>query len=74
MDTNVISELPFDAAAASQYADIVVQREQAGTPIAGFEAQIAAICRAHTATLVTRNTDDFLRLDLDLIDPWLATG
>lgn len=63
--------LPFDAAAADQYGDIVVEREQTGTPISGFDAQIAAICRWHRATLATRNTDDFSRLGLDLIDPWV---
>lgn len=63
--------LPFDAAAADQYGDIVVEREQAGAPISGFDAQIAAICRWRRATLATRNTDDFSRLGLDLIDPWL---
>lgn len=64
--------LPFDAAAAGHYADIVVEREHAGVPIAGFDAQIAAICRSHRVALVTRNTDDFEQLGLDLIDPWLA--
>jgi predicted nucleic acid-binding protein len=62
--------LPFDGAAADQYGDIVVKREQAGAPISGFDAQIAAICRSRRATLATRNTDDFSRLGLDLIDPW----
>lgn len=64
--------LSFDSDAAVHYAAVVVQREQTGTPIAGFDAQIAAICRRHGATLVTRNTDDFTGLGLDLIDPWLA--
>lgn len=64
--------LPFDVFAANVYADIVVGREQAGAPIAGFDAQIAAICQVHRAALATRNTDDFTRLDLDLIDPWLT--
>lgn len=64
--------LPFDAAAAHAYADIVVERERIGEPIAGFDAQIAAICRIHRAALATRNTSDFARLGLDLIDPWLA--
>lgn len=64
--------LPFDAAAADHYADVVVEREQAGAPIAGFDAQIAAICRSRRAALATRNTDDFGRLGLDLIDPWLT--
>lgn len=58
--------LPFDAAAADQYADIVVEREHAG-----FDAQIAAICRSHRAASATRNTDDFGGLGLDLIEPWL---
>lgn len=62
--------LPFDAVAASRYADIVVEREHAGAPISGFDAQIAAICRTHRAALATRNTDDFDQLGLDLIDPW----
>ncbi len=64
--------LPFDAAAADQYVDIVVGREQAGAPISGVDAQIAAICRCRRATLATQNTDDFSLLDLDLIDPWLS--
>lgn len=64
--------LPFDAAAADQYVGVVVERERAGTPIAGFDAQIAAICRSHGAALATRNKDDFSRLGLDLIDPWLT--
>lgn len=64
--------LAFDTTAANHYADIVGARERAGAPIAGFDAQIAAICRTHGAGLATRNTDDFTGLGLDLIDPWLA--
>lgn len=64
--------LPFNADAATHYADIVVEREHAGAPISGFDAQIAAICRTHRAALATRNADDFDRLGLDLIDPWIA--
>ncbi|MHB1711264.1 MAG: PIN domain-containing protein [Acidimicrobiales bacterium] len=64
--------LPFDAVAAGQYADVVVERERAGAPISGFDAQIAAICIAHRAALATRNTSDFDGLGLDLIDPWIT--
>lgn len=64
--------LAFDVAAARHYAHVLVEREHAGPPIAGFDAQIAAICRARRAALATRNTDDFTRLGLELIDPWLA--
>ena len=62
--------LAFDAAAATEYADVVVAREQSGAPIGGFDAQIAAICRVHRASLATRNVDDFGALGLTLIDPW----
>jgi predicted nucleic acid-binding protein len=64
--------LPFDTAAAREYADIVVQRERAGIPISGFDAQIAAICRAHEATLASRNTQDFTGIGVDLVNPWAA--
>ncbi|ETA03666.1 hypothetical protein ThrDRAFT_00725 [Frankia casuarinae] len=50
----------------------MVEREQAGTPISGFDAQIAAICRARNAVLATRNTSDFTGLGLELVDPWEA--
>ena len=63
--------LPFDAVAAGHYADVVVEREHAGAPISGFDAQIAAICRLHHAALATRNKADFDRLGLILIDPWI---
>ncbi len=65
--------LPFDAAAANRYGDIVVERELSGAPISGFDAQIAAICRCRRATLATRNTNDFSQVGLDLINPWLVT-
>lgn len=64
--------LPFDATAARHYASLVVEREQAGTPISGFDAQIAAICRSRTAVLATRNTSDFTGLGLELVNPWEA--
>lgn len=62
--------LPFDLASASAYADIVASREQQGNPISGFDAQIAAICRAQAASLATRNTRDFVDTGISLLDPW----
>jgi hypothetical protein len=41
-------------------------------PIEGFDAQIAAICRAHEASLATRNVKDFLETGVAVIDPWSA--
>jgi len=61
---------PFDADAAVWYATIVAQRDRLGLPIDGFDAQIAAICRARGAALATRNAKDFRETGIELIDPW----
>jgi toxin FitB len=62
--------LAFDARAAVPYAQIVSTRERSGKPISGFDAQIAAICHVHGASLATRNTRDFVATGVVLIDPW----
>jgi predicted nucleic acid-binding protein len=62
--------LPFDADAAAHYAVIVAHRDRVGLPIEGFDAQIAAICRARGAALATRNVKDFRETGIDVIDPW----
>lgn len=62
--------LPFDTAAAWEYAEIVAARRQVGRPVDAFDAQIAAICRATGSILATRNEVDFDGVGLDIIDPW----
>ncbi|MBK1706669.1 type II toxin-antitoxin system VapC family toxin [Halochromatium glycolicum] len=63
--------LPFDHAAASQYARIIAARTRIGKPITVEDAQIAAIALAHRLTLATRNVADFRKIEtLDVIDPW----
>jgi hypothetical protein len=62
--------LPFDDRAAEQYANILVAREQARLPIHTANAQIAAICQVHNAVCATRNTKDFARTGVELVDPW----
>lgn len=64
--------LPFDDAAASRYADVIVARESAGAPISTADAQIAAICLAHSAVCATRNVKDFAHTGVELVDPWAA--
>jgi predicted nucleic acid-binding protein len=64
--------LPFDAEAAMRYSTIVDGRDHIGHPIDGFDAQIAAICRANDAVLATRNVKDFSETGIDVIDPWQA--
>ena len=87
LDTNVVLELmrlrpepavlAFDLSAASVYAQMVADRECSGYGMAMADAQIAATCVAHGATLVTRNQRHFEGWGLPLIDPWqgaAATG
>lgn len=67
-DTGAV--IAFDAVAAPRYAEILAVREAVGLPIATGDAQIAAICRAQDAVCATRNTRDFVRTGVALIDPW----
>ncbi|NNN22244.1 MAG: type II toxin-antitoxin system VapC family toxin [Acidimicrobiales bacterium] len=62
--------LPFDRIAAEYYAQIVDSRDRLGLPIEGFDAQIAAICRVHSATLATRNVKDFVHVGIKIVNPW----
>jgi toxin FitB len=62
--------LPFGSDAAIAYAEIAASRRRAGRPISGFDAQIAAITRAHDADLATRNVDDFEGCGVDVLNPW----
>ncbi len=64
--------LSFDLEAAVVYADLVAMRERQGQPIDVADAQIAAICLAHGATLATRNTKHFEGVGLTLMNPWVA--
>ena len=66
--------LPFDSGAARIYADLAASRERAGSPISGFDAQIAAVCRVHSAALGSRNVMDFRGTGVEVIDPWQTTA
>jgi predicted nucleic acid-binding protein len=64
--------LPFDEKAAKFYAEIFAARKRAGKPTATMDLMIAAIARAHGATMVTRNTADFEGCGITLVNPWEA--
>ena len=61
---------PFDETAATFYAAIVTRREKAGRPVSIADAQIAAICLAHDATLASRKVKDFEMTGVTVVDPW----
>ena len=62
--------LPLDLASAALSGRIRAARVSAGHAITVQDAQIAAICLQHGATLATRNTKDFEGLDLKLVNPF----
>ena len=62
--------LPFDGAAAHDYAVIASHRRQAGKPLSQFDAQIAAIARSRGAAVATRNVSDFEHCGVDVHNPW----
>ena len=62
--------LAFDSAATVYYADIMATRSKAGRPMQVQDAMIAASCLAHVATLVTRNTQDFEGVGIEMVNPW----
>ena len=65
--------IPFDQKAAVAFAKIASQRRKKGQPISQADAQIAAICYSYQATIATRNIDDFINCDIDIINPWNYT-
>ena len=64
--------LPFDEAAAREFAQIAGNRRRQGRPISQFDAQIAAIARSRDADLATRNVEDFEECGVTIINPWNA--
>lgn len=62
--------LSFDRPSATAYAAIAAERRALGRPISQFDCQIAAIARAHGASVATRNTSDYESCGVDLLNPW----
>ncbi len=62
--------LPFDSAAAREYAHIAASRRAAGRPIAPTDCQIASIARSRGMAVATRNVRDFEDIDIEVLDPW----
>ncbi|MBL0770081.1 type II toxin-antitoxin system VapC family toxin [Sphingopyxis sp. DHUNG17] len=62
--------LAFDGDAATAFAEIAPARRSMGRPISQFDAQIAAIARSRGAVLATRNSRDFERCGIEIVDPW----
>lgn len=62
--------LPFDDAAARHYADIRHLLETRAQIIGPNDLSIAAICAAHGLTLVSANTNEFVRIPALRMEDW----
>ena len=62
--------LAFESDSARHFAAIAALRRAVGRPISHADGQIAAIARAHGATLATGNSSDFEDSGISVIDPW----
>ena len=62
--------LPFGDDAALISGQVRAQLASAGTPIGAYDLQIAAIALAHSLTLVTHNTREFVRVDGLQLEDW----
>jgi tRNA(fMet)-specific endonuclease VapC len=65
-----LASLTFDDAAAEHYGQIRADLLAQGQPIGPNDFLIAAIARAHDATLVTHNTAEFSRVPGLRLEDW----
>jgi predicted nucleic acid-binding protein len=64
--------LPIDRETALAWGSLMAGARAAGRGLGVMDAWIAACALRHGLTLVTRNTRDFVGLEVDLLDPWTA--
>jgi predicted nucleic acid-binding protein len=62
--------LAFDKASAKNWGMLLAQLEAKGRPIPIVDSMIAAIALTHECTVVTRNVNDFLDIDIPVVNPW----
>lgn len=67
---DLVTVIPFGEKEAESAASIRAKLETKGTPIVPYDILIAASAMAGNHTLVTHNTDEFLRISGLSIDDW----
>jgi tRNA(fMet)-specific endonuclease VapC len=64
------TSLPFDEVTAKQAGEIQASLSRLGTPIGGYDLQIAAIAVVYRLILVTHNTREFSRVQGLMYEDW----
>lgn len=62
--------LPWDAAISRRWALLVVELRRKGETLALLDGMIAATALQHDLTIATRNTRDFKKTGVKLLDPF----
>ena len=62
--------LPIDLPSALPWGDSMGRAKQIRQPVPQIDALLAAVCCNHKLALVTRNTKDFVSLEVEVINPW----
>ena len=62
--------VPWDAAVARRWAALVVELKEKGRTLPMLDGMIAATALSHGLTVATRNTDDFARTGVEIVDPF----
>jgi predicted nucleic acid-binding protein len=64
--------LPIDSSVALEWGLLQGLAARSGNPMPVIDSLIGATAICHNLTLVTRNTADFERLPVKLVNPWLG--
>ena len=62
--------LPVNRQVAERWASLVAQSVRTGRPLPTIDSLIAATALAHGLTVATRNTRDFERAGVEVVDPF----
>jgi hypothetical protein len=64
--------LGFNTSTAHVWGQLKAKWDQAGIKVSSLDSQIAATAHRHNLTVVTRNTADFAKTGVKLLDPFTA--
>lgn len=65
--------LPVDSSVALRWGDLHAEARARGTVLPAIDSLIAATALVHSLAVVTRNSSDFQRTGVPVVDPW-TTG
>lgn len=64
--------LDADIPVLREWGRMTGQARAAGRPMPVVDALLGATAKVHSLVLVTRNTADFARMSVDVVDPWAS--